>query len=340
MKSKIVALLLAGALLLGGCRSRVLSPTVSPTNSPSPAISRAANVTATAAPKVPDLPKKLQANGAQTKLKIYDIKTKKISELPVEEYLCGVLAGEMRKDWPAEALKAQAIIARTFLIDFLSENEVSAVSKDADISTDPKESQAYDVSGIDDAIRKAVKETSGQVIVYDGKFIKAWFHSSSGGKTADAVEGLHYKDGNLPYIVSVDSDESQTPKEFTEWTNTFTTDEITAALHTMNIDVGDTIESVKIGQTGSSGRATTLTINDKEVSAPEFRLAMDPTKFRSTWLTEVKFDGKKLTVSGKGFGHGVGMSQWGAFQMASSGANAQDIIQHYFKDVQIASLWK
>ena len=339
MRSKILPLLLAVALL-AGCRTAKLTPTPTTTPAASPGPSQVAGVTVTAEAKAPPLPDKLQKAGADTKLKIFDIKTQKISELPVEEYLCGVLAGEMRKDWPAEALKAQAIIARTFLMDFLTTHDASSVNKDADISTDPEESQAYDTEGVDDAIRKAVKDTSGQVIVYDGKFIKAWFHSASGGKTADAVEGLNYKDGNPPYIQSVDSDESTVPEEFEKWTNTFTTSEINAGLNKAGVDVGGAINEIKIGKTGPSGRATTLVINGKDVPAPDFRLGMDPTKFRSTWLTELKFDGSKLTASGKGFGHGVGMSQWGAFQMANNGKTAEEIIQHYFKDVQIASLWK
>jgi stage II sporulation protein D len=343
MKFRMMAVLLAALFVLTGCRRSQPIQTPQPTVSQSAAPSASATSQATAAVSdVPKLPDRFanQTSSADIKLKVYDIKTKKVSEMGIQEYLYGVLAGEMRKDWPAEALKAQAIIARTFLLQFLTENKASKVKPEADISTDPEESQAYDASGIDDKIKKAVDETDGMVIAYEGKFIHAWFHSASGGKTADAVEGLNYQDGNPPYIQSVDSDESQASKEFTEWSHTFTTAEITAALSKINIDAGGKITDVKIGKTGSSGRATTIIINGKDVPAPDFRVAMDPVKFRSTWITELKFDGSKLSVKGKGFGHGVGMPQWGAYQMATGGKKAEDIINYYFKGVSIVNLWK
>ncbi len=336
---RMFAILLAAALVLAGCRQPIKTPAPSP--SAAPAGSAAASPSAAQQnAEVPKLPERFANKTANEMiLKVYDIKTKQISELPAEEYLCGVLAGEMRKDWPAEALKAQAIIARTFLMHFLTENATSKVSPDADISTDPEESQAYDAAGIDDNIKKAVNDTSGMVIAHNGQFIRAWFHSASGGKTADALEGLNFQEENPPYIHSVDSDESKAPKEFTEWENTFTTDEISEAMTKMGIGAEKEISDIKLGKTGPSGRATTLIVNGNEISAPEFRLAMDPIKFRSTWITDLKFDGSKLTVKGKGFGHGVGMSQWGAFQMASDGKTAEDIIKHYFKDVVVVNLW-
>jgi stage II sporulation protein D len=320
-------------LIFAGCRQPIKTP------QPSASASAPAESSAPAA-KVPSLPERFAGtNSADIKLKVYDIKTKNLSEMSLNDYLNGVLAGEMRQDWPAEALKAQAIIARTFLMQYLTENKTSTVKPEADISTDPKESQAYDAAGVNDNIKKAVSETDGIVISSNGQFIRAWFHSASGGKTADAVEGLNFKEGNPPYIRPVDSDESQAPKEFTEWTNTFTTDELSAGLKKLSLGIEGDISSVKLGKTGPSGRATTFVINGQDVPAPDLRTAMDPIKFRSTYITELKFDGSKVTMTGKGFGHGVGMPQWGAFQMASAGKKAEDIIRYYFKDVDIVNLW-
>ena len=336
MKPRILAVLLIAALLLAGCnwRQPIKTPTPAATASPG------ATPTATANLIVPKLPDKF-ANLTPDKLmlKVYDIKTKMTKEMNVEEYLYGVLAGEMRQDWPQEALKAQAIIARTFLMQFLTENKASKASPDADISTDPEESQAYDATGINDNIKKAVDETKGMVISYNGQFIHAWFHSASGGKTADAVEGLDFKEGNPPYIQSVDSDESKVPPEFTQWEGAFTSDDITKALAKGDTKITGKITEVKIGKTGPSGRAETLVINGTDVSAPEFRVAMDPVKFRSTFITELKYDGSKMTVKGKGFGHGVGMPQWGAYQMAGAGKKAEEIIKYYFKDVNMVNLF-
>lgn len=346
MKPKAIALLLA-VIVLAGCRNQPIktpAPTATPTAvATTPAESAAASPQASGGlannSAIPTLPERYAGTSAdKIALKVYDIKTKETKEMTVEEYLYGVLAGEMRADWPIEALKAQAIIARTFLFDFLGENKASSVKPEADISTDPKESQAYDATGINDNIKKAVDETRGMVIAYDGKFIKAWFHSASGGKTSDAEEGLNYKDGNPAYIISVDSDESQAPAEFENWENSFTLAELKAGLQKANTKVSSEITSVKLGKTGPSGRAVTLKINDQDVSAPDLRVAMDPTKFRSTWITELNFDGKKLTMKGKGFGHGVGMPQWGAYTMANSGKKADEIIGTYFKGVSVVNL--
>lgn len=334
MKAKLTAVLLSAALALAGCRQPIQTPT------PGPAESPAASPTAGAEAAIPKLPDRFAGKtSADIMLKVYDIDAKTIDEMSLNDYLCGVLAGEMRQDWPAEALRAQAIIARTFLFQFLGENPTSKVNPDADISTDPEESQAFDKSGVNDNIRSAVQGTDGMVIAYEGEFIRAWFHSASGGQTADAVEGLGFKEGNPPYIQSVSSDESQAPKEFTEWQGSFKSDDISAALSTMKLGMEGEISDIKVGKKGPSGRAETFIINGQDVPAPEFRVAMDPVKFRSTLITELNWDGSKLTVKGKGFGHGVGMPQWGAHQMAGGGKKAEEIIQYYFNGVSIVNLW-
>lgn len=337
MKVKLTALLLALALTLTGCHWRQPIQTPQPSGNPSPTGSPSIGGVSAQIPALPGRFAGKTSSGIT--LKVYDIKTQSISQMSLNDYLCGVLAGEVQPDWPIEALKAQAILARTFLFQFLTENPASKVNPGADISTDPEESQAFDASGVNDNIRNAVNGTDGVVISYQGQFIKAWFHSCSGGVTADAVEGLDYKEGNPPYIQSVPSDESQAPKDEQEWQGSFSTDEISAALSKMNLKMEDEVSSFTIGKKGPSGRAETFVINGQEVPAPDFRNAMDPTKFRSTLITSLSFDGSTLKVTGKGFGHGVGMSQWGAYAMAKSGKSAQDIINYYFKDVDIVNLW-
>jgi stage II sporulation protein D len=244
----------------------------------------------------------------------------------------------MSNSWPLEALKAQAVIARTYLIDFLNTKGGSQYGG-ADISTDVEESQAFDLSGVNDAIRQAVEETRGEVIVHDGKAIKAWFHSCSGGKTAMATEGLNYDQGDPPYIVVVDSDESAAQSDALEWSASFTKDEIRAALEEMGL-AADALEPVKISQRGPSGRAVTLTFGTTEVNAAELRIALGSERFRSTLLTKCEWVDGKLEAAGKGFGHGVGMSQWGAFTMARNGSGYKEIIEHYFKDVEIVQAWE
>ncbi|MBQ7025680.1 MAG: SpoIID/LytB domain-containing protein, partial [Peptococcaceae bacterium] len=137
-----------------------------------------------------------------TVIRLYQHETDTVTEIPLGEYLCGVLAGEMDNTWPEEALKAQAILARTFTLEKMEQNAMA--ERNADASTDIHEFQAYDASKINEAIREAVDDTENEVAVYKGELIKAWFFSDGGGKTAaSAKEGLSYDKEETPYIHSV-----------------------------------------------------------------------------------------------------------------------------------------
>ena len=126
-------------------------------------------------------------------LDVYLHEEETIRSMDIERYVCGVLAGEMRNDWPLEALKAQAILARTFVLKFVSEKE--SRYEGADISTDITEAQAYNAAEINERIEQAVAETCGQVLLTaSGELPYAWFHAHSGGKTALAREGLGWND--------------------------------------------------------------------------------------------------------------------------------------------------
>lgn len=283
-----------------------------------------------------ELPDILQ-EGKNSMIQVYEFDKKAIVELSVQEYLYGVVAGEVGNDWEEEVLKAQAIIARTFMVNYFV-NEESTKYEGADISTDVLESQAYSKEDVNDAIKKAVDDTGGMIIIYDEAPIKAFFHSCSGGKTATAVEGLEHKE-DLPYLQVVKSDDSNAPPENRQWSDKFSKEKLQAALASMEEDIGD-FDSVEIGEKGPSGRALTLKFGNAQVSCPQLRLALSASEFRSTLLTDLVYEDNTLKVSGMGFGHGVGMPQWDAKQMAEDGATAEDIIYKYFQDVDIATVWK
>ncbi len=271
-------------------------------------------------------------------LRVYVKESEKIEEMGLEEYLCGVLAGEMKNDWPLEALKAQAILARTFVIKFITEKQ--SMYEGADISTDITEAQAYDAAGINDTIRKAVEETRGEIVCYQGEPIYAWFHAHSGGMTAGAAEGLSYKD-EAPYTQAVEGGENESAAEdAAQWSAQFTQNEILQAVRETGNDVGDSIESVSAGGKGESGRLKTIRINNTEVPANELRIAIGSSKMRSTLISSIAYADGTLALSGKGYGHGVGMSQWGAYAMAENGQNAGEIIRKYFRNVDIVQIWQ
>lgn len=267
-------------------------------------------------------------------ISVFFHQTGETKSMPLETYLEGVIAAEMDPNWPLAALEAQAIVARTFTLKKMEEGPIKG--RNAQASTDPKEFQAYDSSKVNDRVKQAVKNTRGQIITYGGKPIIAWFHASSGGKTASAVEGLGFKKENAPYAQTV-TDVQQEPVHV--WTATFTASEILDAARSVGLQA-DSLNSISISRKGASGRAETLSINGKEVSAPQFRLAIGDKKMRSTLIDSLRLEGGSVHMKGRGYGHGVGMSQWGAWLLAQRGKSAQDIVAYYFKGVRIQDSWE
>ena len=286
---------------------------------------------------IPEIPSGLSDTDDGTPmLKVYNTMGKSTEEMDVETYLMGVVAGEMKNTWPIEALKAQAILARTFTMKFVSDKK--SAYDDADISTDVKEAQAYNADAINDRIREAVNETRGMVMVADGEFPYAWFHAHSGGMTELPVQALEYNE-NPPYLTVVHSDEPEdAPADVKQWKAEFTLSQAEQACKDVGVETGP-IKTFEIGDRGESGRAINFLVNGKKVSAPAFRLQIDASKLKSTLLDSVRINGDQIIFSGRGFGHGVGMSQWGARNMASEGMSAEEIIKHYFTGIELIELW-
>jgi stage II sporulation protein D len=267
-------------------------------------------------------------------LSVYFHESGEVKSLPLETYLQGVVAAEMEPSWPLAALEAQAIVARTFTVKKLEEGKLP--NRDAQASTDPKEFQAYNAAKVNDRVKEAVQNTRGQVLTHRGETIMAWFHAASGGKTATPSEGLNYKGEATPYVTPVTDVQ---PEPVQAWSRTFSNAQVSEACETQGISVG-TITSIKIGRRGPSGRAETLIVNGKEVSAPALRLAIGGTAMRSTLLDEVRMQGDSIVMRGRGYGHGVGMSQWGAWLMAQRGKSAKDIVTYYYKGVDVQTFWE
>ncbi|SET22539.1 stage II sporulation protein D [Natronincola peptidivorans] len=288
----------------------------------------------------PEIPEGItQGEGQEPRLTVHIVEEGENREMAFEEYLQGVLAGEMQNDWPEEALQAQAILARTFVMEFVA-NLGGSKYEGAHVSTDIEEAQAWNSEEINDRIVEAVNATRGQVALHNNDYIKAWFHAHAAGQTAGAVEGLALDGEDPPYIQPVESPDSpEAPEDDVNWSDTFTKQEIMEAVQsTAGQETGD-FDTIEITETGPSGRAVQLQIGEATVSAPAFRLALDSTRMKSTMLENVSIEGDQVTMSGTGYGHGVGMSQWGAYQMAQDGSSAEEIVKHYFKDVEIVKLW-
>lgn len=317
----LLALALACALLLGGCMPAA------------PEEELRVEVA------LPEVPKDLERDESGVPLlRVYDTEAQAVCEMDIETYVMGVLAGEMNNSWPQEALKAQAILARTFVLKFIETKESSYPG--ADISTDVREAQAYSEVNINENVRTAVEETRGEVVSYDAELVQAWFHAHAGGMTELPSVALEYKQEDPPYLVPTSSNDSpDAPQSVQSWTAKFDADAFAQACADTGVRVGE-IRSVEIGATGESGRAATLLVNGKEVSAPSLRLQLGANEMKSTLLEKIELRDSQVVMQGRGFGHGVGLSQWGAYQMAQEGKTAQEIVRHYFRDVDIVRLWE
>ena len=287
---------------------------------------------------VPEIPEQLEILEDTTipepTLKVFDTSTNKIEELPLEKYVLGVVAAEMPNNFPSEALKAQAILARTFALDFVENKKCKFDG--ADISTDAAEAQAYDPMKINDAIVEAVAETQGMVLSSDGNFVHAWFHSNSGGVTATADETFEVTQDLC--TKSVSSPETNENSQNASWEIYLSRSEILNALSKLGKSVSS-VSKIEIAEVGQSGRAKTLLFGDDKISATDFRAAVGNNKLKSTFITSITTDKFGTTFEGKGFGHGVGMSQWGAKILAERGETAENILMHYFQNVEISNLY-
>ncbi|MCG9968308.1 SpoIID/LytB domain-containing protein [Pelotomaculum terephthalicicum JT] len=279
--------------------------------------------------------------GDEPTISLFDNKTGERKNIKLEEYVQGVVAAEMDTKWPVNALAAQAILARTFTMENIKAGRVKQLHG-TDASTSVEEFQAYDPSKINDNVRQAVERTRGKVVTYGGSFIHAWFSACDGGISATAEEGLAYTKEPTPYVKEGVQDGclAITDPKNKSWEVRIPVSQVrTAVQKTTGKDPGP-VTSASIAQKGPSGRAERLKIGSETVGGPALRLALGSEKVRSMLLSDIRVEGGELVLTGKGFGHGVGMCQWGARLLAEQGKSPEDIIKTYFKDIEIQKQWK
>ncbi|MEG6617085.1 SpoIID/LytB domain-containing protein [Peptococcaceae bacterium 1198_IL3148] len=263
-----------------------------------------------------------------------------INYLPLEEYLYSVVSSEMYADWPTEALKAQAVVARTYAL--YSNGQYLAQGFDIPAN---QQSQVY--LGYDQETSttiKAVDETRGQVLTYRGQLILATFHSSSGGYTGNCGDIWHE---DVPYL-KAKKDPYDINNQHYNWSVNLSAPQLVALLTAQNIFYSQVLDmEVERDQTGS--RVKKLFIKGLDV-AGEYKETIisnaDQVRFllglkSSLFTMEKVFDEEdnliSLTIKGNGNGHGIGMSQYGARGMAIEGYNCQDILQYYYTGVKLES---
>ena len=255
-----------------------------------------------------------------------------INNIPVEQYLYGVVPKEMPPNWAKEALKAQAVAARTYAL-YIKD-------KSADKPYDVESTTTSQVYGGFDSEKKesnlAVDETRGQVITFDGRLIVAYFHSSSGGHTEDSK---NVWSADLPYLKGIpDSFSANIPNG--EWRFFVSYNDMQNRLNQYGLNIGQ-ISGLNVAGESPSGRLLGVRVIAKngtiELKSNNFRIKVGATRLKST-LLKTTSDHDGILFTGKGYGHGVGMSQWGANMMARKGFGYQDILKHYYQSVKIVTL--
>ena len=267
-------------------------------------------------------------------------KTGEVEQVKLDEYLCNVVSAEMPATFEQEALKAQAIVARTYTIYKI----LNKKHDNADICDDSTCCQAW--ISKDDRLAKweenqresnwqkicsAVNETSGKIITYENKPIDAFFHSNSGGITEVPVNvwgGTGY-----PYLQSVETSGENTYTQYASEV-TLSQEELINKLKEKYSDISidfTNSEDIKILEYTESTRVKTVKFGNHEISGVEARslFGLKSTNF------EITRENDKIKFSVKGYGHGVGMSQTGADSMAKQGSSAEDIIKHFYTGVEI-----
>lgn len=262
----------------------------------------------------------------EIKLALKDTLTGEIKNIELEDYIVGVVAGEMPASFNEEALKAQAIASRTYAMYKMKNSNgtydlVTDKTNQVYITEDKMKSlwqENFDYYF--EKIKKAVYDTKDLIMTYNGNVILSMYFARSNGKTEDAIAVFG---SNEEYLKSVESPEENLTSEVT-----ISKDEFCNKLNIScdAINISDVLKS-------SSGRINSLNINEKTFKGTEIRTLFD--------LKSTDFDisiGSEIKFVTKGYGHGVGMSQYGANKLAQNGKNYEEILKHYYQNINIEKI--
>ena len=273
-----------------------------------------------------EVSKKSVSEEATIKVTIYR-SNDKIETLDLEDYTLGVVAAEMPASFNIEALKAQAILARTYALKSLKNGKklTDTVSTQAYIDTDGmRKKWGSEYSKYYTKLKNAVNCTKGQYITYNNQIIDAVYHSTSNGFTEDSSEVWGY---SVPYLKSVKSEWDKKTSSY-ERTITKSIEDVKQILELTNID------NIEIVKRNTSNRVSKVKINDNEYTGVDLRTLLS---LRSTDF-DIEIKDGNLIITTRGYGHGVGLSQYGANAMANNGYTYENIIKYYYSGINISKL--
>lgn len=276
-------------------------------------------------------------------VQVYNVETAQLMSLDLEQYLVGVVAAEMPASFDVEALKAQAVAARTFTVSRMANPNpnVTALCAQAQLSTSPETCQAW-ISEEKQQTRwgqqyreyhrkivQAVAETSGEVLRYDGDLIEPLYHASCGGGRTENAEDVW---GNAkPYLVSVSCNHPDDPH--TQQQTTMTLQEMEQKLGVSDAATAGAFgDFIQLVASTASNRVKSLRVGDKIFSGSQLRSALGLKSTLISWT----INGDEITFTTNGYGHGVGLCQYGANYYAEQGDDYQKILARYYPGAQLS----
>ena len=276
------------------------------------------------------IPKEYEPPDSAGTVAVYLSDEGRVADMDINAYLTGVVAAEMPADFEYEALKAQAVAARTYLysrMEQLASGNISESHNGAAVCTDYTHCQAYTDREAPDNIISAVNETTGEYMTYNGEIISALFHSTSSGATEAAVDVWG---SDVPYLQSVPSvGDMESPKYLSSLTLSAEDFKATAEETLDGTDWSNPLFSDI--ERSKAGGIITLKIGGVSVRGTDFRTMYG---LRSTNAELTEKDGNVI-MSVRGYGHGVGMSQYGADYMAKNGSSYDEILKTYYTGIEI-----
>lgn len=269
---------------------------------------------------------------------VYRSVSNTVEKIPLEKYVMGVVASEMPAEFEEEALKAQALAARTYIVNHLLYSKDQHLPKNADVS-DTIQHQVYknekelkllwgkDYEWKMKKVAEAVEATQGQILTYDNKPINASFFSTSNGYTENAEE---YWSTPAPYLKSVESPWDLDSPKFSG-KKVFSIKEFQKRLG-INLENSNDLGTITARTSGN--KVAKVSIGGKTFSGREIREKLELQSTDFSWEKK----GDSIIVTTKGYGHGVGMSQYGANGMAKEGKKYEEIVKHYYQGISISKV--
>ncbi|MBE6044091.1 stage II sporulation protein D [Clostridium thermopalmarium] len=288
-------------------------------------------------------------NKEDLNIDVYITKENKIDRMSIEDYVLGVVAAEMPAEFEIEALKAQAVAARTYGLahkeNFGAQKSPKACGADVNDTVEfqvfMNKEERMELWPKDkreeywDKLNKAVKETENEVLSYDGKLVMApYYFSTSSGRTEDAKDVFNR---SIPYLKSVESPGEERSRKYVsevKYTYGQLADILNRYNYNFNMKSSTLKNQIAILERTQGGSVSKMKIGNQYISGQNFRniLNLNSANF------DIKFNSNDVVIVCKGYGHGVGMSQWGADAMAKEGYNYKEILSHYYQGTDVIKL--